>query len=350
MNNQNNNKIDINFIFLRHGNACHNALSKIGYRKKINDASYKDPELTHYGADMSIWIGCLIKNILKIISNTDTGNQDNEGIQDIEDIHIVGCSPLLRSMETAYFMSRNWNQQPEKIQVFPLLRELDERIFKSAELTKYSDKSIYNIPEYAIKPISEQKEHIIKTFGKTKSFMFDFSSVIKFPEEREEPGDIERFIIWFYKNLGSILKVEENQLYNKVYNVLIITHAGVIKDFFGKLVLNNLGFVLQTSGKINTLDNSDVSSITPSLSSPNELEPEISINNRLDIEELFEQLEQTYKISQFFNYRAEHVCGINGTRCTTVCEDYNSKGNKPLNKMDFKPVCREINIPVYKNI
>lgn len=348
-------KKTVNFIFLRHGNACHNAIKTVGYPRIAGDTSYKDPELTYYGADMSIWMGCLIKNMLKVINNG--------VIPDIEEIDIVGCSPLIRSMETAYFMTRNWNNQPDKIQIFPFLRELDERIFKIPELTKYSDKSIYNIPEYAIKTIQEQKEYLLETFGKVKSTFFDFSSVTEYPEEREEPGDIERFIIWFYKNLDKIVKSEKQD-----YNVLIITHAGVIRDYFGKNVFNNLGFVLNTSSTTQN-DKNDInedvmwnsyttlwnsyttispsassSTVSPILSSPTSQEPQIIINSSLDIEELFGELEQRYQINKFFKFQAEHICGNNGRRCSKVCENYNLKENKPLKRMAFKPECKEIDV------
>ena len=339
----NDNKTIVNFIFLRHGNACHNVINKIGYKRVPGDINYKDPQLTHYGVDMSIWMGCLIKNMLKIISTTDI--EGAEDIEDIEEIDIIGSSPLIRAIETAYFTTRNWNKPPNKIHIFPFLRELDENIFKFPELTKYSNKAIYNIPEYAIKTIPEQKEYLLQTFGKVRSSFFDFSSVIEFPEEREEPGDIERFIIWFYKNLNKIIKRDndnysDNENYSdnyttnnkQVYNVLIITHAGVIRDYFDKLVSNNMGFVLNTSCIWNNIP-----------FSPIEEEPQIIINSSFDIEELFIDFEEKYKISQFFKYQPEHICGTDGTRCSKLCEIYNSKENKRLTRMTFNPSCVESN-------
>lgn len=293
----------INFIFLRHGNACHNVLKNIMISNKnlIKD-ELKDAVLTHYGVDTSIWIGCLIKNILKIL------NQLDSNYQDIESFDYIGASPLLRSMETAYFMSNKWEQRPEEIFIFPYLRELDERIFSLKTITKYSDPFIYNnVPQYSMKTINEQKEYLKNNFP---DMNFNFSFVEKDTTARERPGDVELFINWFYDEF-------KNKLNKNIYNILIITHAGVIKEYFNETVYNNFGFILPV-----TIDKKENINLQKHLS--------------LDIEECF-----TQDILEYLSYKTENICGNDQTRCIKLCSDYNNKTNKPLKKIKLTK-CKEL--------
>src|SRR5690606_14672139 len=102
---------------------------------------------------------------------------------------IVGCSPLIRSMETAYYMTRKWPEQPEKIFVFPYLREIDEG--SSNKYSTQSRKKIKSSPNYAMKSIQEQKDYL-KSINLLNHF--DFTFVEDNKKGREEPGDIPTFI------------------------------------------------------------------------------------------------------------------------------------------------------------
>ena len=238
--------MNVNFAFIRHGYGCHNAMSNLVNANVIssNDARnflsnkynsnelkltpLNDPELTPIGVDASINNGCVISKILKSIYKI-TGNKNLK----IDKMNIVGCSPLIRCMETAYYMTRKWNNPPDKIYVFPLLREIDE-----SSSDKYSQESLdrlKTIPSYSIKTISEQKEYL-RNLGILD--VFDFSFVESFPNLRIEPGDVRKFINWFNSYFIPFLKSKNN------LNVFIVTHAGVLKDFSNEGFVNNSGFLL----------------------------------------------------------------------------------------------------------
>jgi hypothetical protein len=231
---------NVNFCFVRHGYSCSNSLKQLVKNDVINIDDRKllsnsDPELTPIGVDASINNGCVIGKIIKKIY-TLTGKPE----LNIEKINIVGCSPLIRAMETAYYMTRKWNNPPNKIYVFPLLREIDE-----SSDDKYSEKSkniIDKTPGYAMKSIKEQKEYL-KNLGILD--FFDFTFVEEFPGLRKEPGDIIKFISWFYDYFLPDIKHKGN------LNLFITTHAGVLKDFSEEGFVNNSGFLMNTKTLFN---------------------------------------------------------------------------------------------------
>lgn len=221
--------MNVNFVMIRHGYGCHNAIRNLYNNNVIPTTEnmqtlniYSDPELTPMGVDVSIENGKIVSDILKNL--------------DINKINIVGCSPLIRSMETAYFMSRKWKNPPKKIYVFPFLREIDEH-----SNNKYSIKSrkvIDTTPSYSMKTLQQQKKYLSEA-GLLK--YFDFSFVEHNLEDRKEPGDIKRFITWFTQNY--LRKLSHS--YTNV-NVFIVTHAGVLKDYSKIGFYNNSGFILNT--------------------------------------------------------------------------------------------------------
>lgn len=248
--------MNVNFAFIRHGYGCHNAMSTLVHNDiiSLNDARQfmknqrsnklpnilendilplNDPVLTNIGVEASIYNGCIINKILKQMKNI---------IQDpnlkMETFNVVGCSPLIRCMETAYYMTRKWQNPPDQIYVFPLLREIDE-----SSVDKYSEESreiIRVTPSYSIKSIEEQKEYL-RSLGILQYFNFSF--VESFPQERLEPGDIKQFMSWFSKYF--IPLIENKDIEN--LNVFVTTHAGVLKDFSGEGFYNNSGFIINTT-------------------------------------------------------------------------------------------------------
>jgi broad specificity phosphatase PhoE len=221
--------MNVNFVMIRHGYGCHNAIRNL-YRNDVIPTTenmetlniYSDPELTPMGVDVSIENGKIVSDILKNL--------------DINKINIVGCSPLIRSMETAYFMSRKWKTPPKKIYVFPFLREIDEH-----SNNKYSIKSrkvIDTTPSYSMKTLQQQKSYLSEA-GLLD--YFDFSFVEHNLEDRKEPGDIKRFITWFTQNY-----LHNIPHFHKNVNVFIVTHAGVLKDYSNIGFYNNSGFILNT--------------------------------------------------------------------------------------------------------
>ena len=64
--------MNINYIFLRHGHGCHNAINSLYHNGKINKETmmsyhipeYHDPELTFMGVDASVHNGGIISKLL----------------------------------------------------------------------------------------------------------------------------------------------------------------------------------------------------------------------------------------------------------------------------------------------
>lgn len=303
--------MNVNFVFVRHGYGCHNAISNLidnnvlsyttgkkflesysSYGKPNNDYQLYDPVLTNVGVDASIYNGCVVDKILHKIPFIYNNQNYN-----MESFDVVGCSPLIRCMETAYFMTRKWKNPPSKIFVFPLLREIDE-----SSDDKYSDMSLYNMnttPSYSIKPISEQKEHL-KNIGILD--YFDFSFVETFPLERIEPGDIKQFMDWF----GNYYMRYLNQ---PNINIFITTHAGVLKDFSNEGFYNNSGFILNTTFEEKKF----------------KIENYISLNHHLKKHDFFKD----YKSYNSVNYYCP------SDRCGKLC-DVSKKTSNSLDHINHK--------------
>jgi hypothetical protein len=234
-------KVNANFVFLRHGFACHNAVGSLHradafLRKSV---SWKlldilsDPELTELGVDASIHNGCvLFRNVLDNAPQL-SGNPN----MNFESTHVIGCSPLIRSMETAYYMLKQWNLPHYSIFPMPYLRELDE-----TSKNKYSSSSrakLNSEPSYAMKSIKEQKAYL-----QSKGILeyFDFRFVEDNLKARDEPGDIPKFVDWFTDTVIPAIDYGSG-----VCNTFIVTHAGVLKDFAHEGFVNNSGFALNTT-------------------------------------------------------------------------------------------------------
>lgn len=228
-------QVNVNFAFVRHGYGCHNAMRPLYMNKVIENKSLKslnilsDPELTELGVDASIHNGCVITKLLKNLWKM----MGNEKLK-FDTVNLVCCSPLIRSMESAFYMTRKWRNPPEKIYVFPYLRELDE-----SSKDKYSSESIQNIdsiPSYSMKSLNEQKEYL-RSEGLLD--FFDFSFVESNIQGRNEPGDIQVFVKWFQDVFLRHVELSEQN-----FNVFAVTHAGVLRDFSGQGFHNNSGFIL----------------------------------------------------------------------------------------------------------
>jgi broad specificity phosphatase PhoE len=245
---------NINFTFVRHGFGCHNAISGLmksdiisvqdalsfsGKNKSIVKPMI-DPVLTQIGVDASIHNGCVMSKIIKSIDKILKSSYDlneNDNSMKIDSIHVIGCSPLIRCMETAYYMTRSWANPPSKIYVFPFLREIDEG---SDNKFSYQSKIIMESkPFYAMKSIEEQKKYL-ERLGILN--FFDFSFVEIFKKERKEPGDISNFIKWF------VTFFLNKKYLSETLNVFIVTHAGVLSSFVNQEegFTNNSGFIINT--------------------------------------------------------------------------------------------------------
>jgi broad specificity phosphatase PhoE len=190
-----------------------------------------DPELTELGVDASKHNGCVVSKLIK-----NAHNLSEYPDMKIDTVHFVGCSPLIRSMETAYYMTRKWKAPPHTIYVLPHLREINE-----TARNKYSQSSRATMdtePAYAMKSIQDQKAYL-ERLG-ILSF-FDFHFVEADLTARSEPGDVPRFVNWFGKNVLSTMAIDGNK--NNI-NAFIITHAGVLRDFAHEGFMNNSGFIV----------------------------------------------------------------------------------------------------------
>jgi hypothetical protein len=230
--------MNINFSFLRHGHGCHNALGPLYKNGLIKREDFKefldmkcDPELTQIGVDASLHNGCIVSKILKKIPKFVPEFT-------LDPVNVVGCSPLIRCMETAYYMTRKWKNPPSKIFIFPYLREINER--SDDPYSEESRRIMSTTPSYAMKSISDQKDYL-KSRGILE--FFDFSYVESNMKGRHEPGDLFVFMKWFAKKF-----VLTNNLQKKErLSVFITTHAGVLKQFSQESFPNNSGVVVNTT-------------------------------------------------------------------------------------------------------
>ncbi len=258
----------MNFIFIRHGQGCHNLLSPL-YKAKLlryNDVfdlsnengkmPMIDPELSIEGVHNTIRNAKILKKELK-----------KHGISNI---NIVLSSPLLRAMETAYYIKREFKNLDGKdtstegdgslrstftdgdgnrpcsgdlrgIYVAPYLREIDES--GTDPKSKSSRAIIDTVPAYAMKPLDIQKKYLMSE-GILDQFNFDYLDL----NLRKEPGNINDFINWFKNSIGNHIQKGVN------LNILVVTHAGVLSHATNKGFPNNTGFIVNNKGEIQILD------------------------------------------------------------------------------------------------
>lgn len=293
--------MNVNVAFLRHGYGCHNALTPLLTNGVIEKQDHKaflnmqaDPELTQMGVDASEHNGCIMSKIIKNLHKT-----ENSKLLKMDTINLVGCSPLIRCMESAYYMTRNWVNPPNKIFVFPFLREVNERSddIYSAE----SRRIMQTTPSYAMKTINEQKAYLQK-IGILDYFDFRFVEIKDGPSYRQEPGDIGRFLEWFVYTLYSSE--------NKKINMFITTHAGVLKNFMkDEGFSNNSGFVVNARLSKNGNKINDV----------------VSLNKYLPNDFFTNYKNPTYNTKEYF---------CPSGRCGQLCNI--APSNKPLIKLDLK--------------
>jgi broad specificity phosphatase PhoE len=206
----------INFIFLRHGESCQQITRLIDDPKKRKEMFHKffDPTLTDNGIENSVTTGIQVKNVLNKNFNINT-------------FDIIGCSPMLRAIETAHYMTKNYNYT-NPIFVLPFLRECHGCVQPVKE--KDTPKKLDEI--WPMKSIETQKEYLKSQNIDNISFYYTRNLLA-----RSQPGNIENFIKWLQTNF---------KLPNKpVVNILIVLHSHVIMDAFDKNgVYNNSGFLM----------------------------------------------------------------------------------------------------------
>jgi broad specificity phosphatase PhoE len=327
-------KSNVNFAFIRHGYGCHNAISGLIKSELISlqdglilsgkskeKSSIIDPVLTQVGVDASIHNGCVVNKIFKSIDQILQINYNDS--MNMDKIDVIGCSPLIRCMETAYYMSRSWPNPPSKIYVFPFLREIDER--SDNKFSFESRITMNSKPFYAMKTIEEQKKYL-DSLGILN--FFDFSFVEKFKRERAEPGDIDNFMKWFFVEKKKLKENKEN------LNVFIVTHAGVLNDFADDEMgfINNSGFVINTFYDEQTFTDDDDDDDDGTIY----MKKYISLNPFLDFFNFYKDYKST-------NVK-EYYCPSN--RCGTLCSVMNDKDKKDTftNAVDRRQGLEHINV------
>jgi hypothetical protein len=224
--------IPVNYIFIRHSQSTGNALNNMISKKivTLNQANYLidnvliDPEVSPAGKFASTINGKVISDILKT--------------KGIEFINVYGCSTLLRSMISAYYLSRNWEKVPDRIFVLPHLREIDEN--SNDKWSGESLKNVETITAYRMKDLKEQKE-ILQNMGILQHF--DFSFVENNEYNRHSLGDISNFINWTNQNvLRNLFSRTDIPTF---VNFFVITHAGVLSDFTKGSFVNNTGIIAE---------------------------------------------------------------------------------------------------------
>ena len=191
-----------NFVLVRHGQSCNNA--------RMHD---KDPMLTPLVDDASEYNGKVI---------TDNLNSKHR----INHINFVMCSPLLRSMETAYQMTKNWVGRPAKIYVVPHLREISFRHNSADEYYANIDSEVERINNnngFSMLSVEEQLFKL-KTISNIDTDLFDFTYLKDDSgninnDLRNSIGDISNFIRWFKQKVTL-----------EPCNVFAVTHSGVLYE------------------------------------------------------------------------------------------------------------------------
>jgi len=187
------------FIFVRHGESCANAIQKLGGFQGLKHKYYTDPELTQKGVQSSeIKSPLLLKALFETVPRDFT----------------LGSSPLLRAQETAYFMLGKQTEKP--IHVFPHLGEVMLTPFELFGRRRLIPKvSRDNLP------FSAEEQRVYLNQYKHPPFL-------KGKDLRETPynPDLQTFLEWATSH------PEEFPEENGVRRVVLFTHSNLLLTKF----------------------------------------------------------------------------------------------------------------------
>ena len=212
----------INFVFIRHGESCQNLVYRkivdIEQKRKLM-ARFYDPTLSDAGKTNSINAGIKLKVHLDKGVFPDNMSGELNKI-DVSDFDVIGSSPMIRAMETSYYMTCS-TYPLNKIYVFPYLREISTK----------NNTRVYLDEKMPMKTLSEQ-QYYLKSENILDSFEFKYVQ----GDNRYEPGDISNFVEWFTNNF----ELPEKPL----IKVMVFLHSNVMYEIVGQSTRNNMGFVM----------------------------------------------------------------------------------------------------------
>lgn len=200
-----------NIVFIRHGLSTVNVLSQVS-DLPIHDNHFEyivDPSLTSTGAKATKQNGkSLFKTLSKIPRFKDGFN-------------LLISSNLTRAIETAYYIYPG--EMP--VTILPYLKETGPRIVNAK--TGTSKSHAWNRPH----AMSTQKKNLSSHGIATR---YDFMNKSNW----DVPSGIAKFLQWFGEGgrflliLGQTLK--PNQFKSRSFNIIIVTHGGILNDFLKK--------------------------------------------------------------------------------------------------------------------
>lgn len=153
----------MDILLLRHGESC----------QQVNASKFErycDPILSEFGVSRSQEAGLHLN---------------------LDKIDLVCSSPMIRSIETAFFMTGG----KKDVVVLPYLREVDSHSKTSEQVDK-------TLP---LKSIKIQTEYLEKT-GMVDKIHFD---LVEDESKRRAFGDIDVFLDWFLTEFDKIFGVDE---------------------------------------------------------------------------------------------------------------------------------------------
>lgn len=182
------------FIFVRHGESCANAIQRLGGIQGLKHKYYTDPELTQKGVQSSeVKSPFLMKALFKRVPRDFT----------------IGSSPLLRAQETAYFMLGKQTEKP--IHVFPHLGEVMLTPFQlfgkrrllpgvSRDNMPFSpeDQSAY-LNQYKHPPFLKGKDLRETPYNPNLQKFLEWAT--SHPEEFPEENGVRRVVLFTHSNL-----------------------------------------------------------------------------------------------------------------------------------------------------
>lgn len=258
----NSEKLDINFIIVRHALTCGNLLQKgLNYRTavvqpKINELT-PDTDICNLGIAQCFQLSDFLKAQKEkgfdyIGSNTNGINKNNNNKQEIETIFC--CSELKRTQETLYIAFREYLPEylnKKKILVFPWLKEID--------MIKMTTPSKENIPE----PLPVRKinwKRFLRNFNFYRENYFkDLGRTDKIPEVKidgeEEWENLFKEVLgsseFDLEKIATSLINELKEYKGKRINLVVVTHSNNGSRLIRALIPESELSLTSTGGLIN---------------------------------------------------------------------------------------------------